>query len=99
LTLSAGISVYPTDGKDASALIKNANLAFAKAKQQGRKNYQFYTEDMDVKASEFVLMEKNLFGAMENDEFILFYQPYCEINTKTLTRMEALIRWKSPESG
>ena len=99
LTLSAGISVYPTDGKDASALIKNANLAFAKAKQQGRKNYQFYTEDMDVKASEFVLMEKNLFRAMENDEFILFYQPYCEINTKTLTGMEALIRWKSPESG
>ncbi len=99
LTISVGISVYPNDGKDASILIKNADLAIAKAKQQGRKNYQFYTEGMDVKASEFVLMEKNLFNAMKNEEFILYYQPYWDINTKKITGMEALIRWKSPESG
>ena len=99
LTLSVGISVYPNDGKDASSLIKNADLAFAKAKQQGRKGYQFYTEGLDVKASEFVLMEKNLFNAMKNEEFILHYQPYWDINTKKITGMEALIRWKSPESG
>ncbi|MFA4917855.1 MAG: EAL domain-containing protein [Thermodesulfovibrionales bacterium] len=99
LTLSVGISVYPNDGKDASSLIKNADLAFAKAKQQGRKNYQFYTEGMDVKAAEFVLMEKNLFNAMKNEEFILYYQPYWDSITKKITGMEALIRWKSPESG
>ncbi|MFZ3137435.1 MAG: EAL domain-containing protein [Thermodesulfovibrionales bacterium] len=98
-TISVGISAYPSDGKDASILIRNADLALAKAKQQGRKNYKFYTEGMDVKASEFVLMEKNLFNAMKNEEFILYYQPYWDINTKKITGMEALIRWKSPESG
>lgn len=99
LTISAGISVYPSDGKDASTLIKNADLALAKAKQQGRKNYQFYTEQLDMKASEFVLMEKNLFNAIKNEEFILHYQPYWDINTKKIVGMEALIRWQSPESG
>ncbi|MEW6054000.1 MAG: PAS domain S-box protein [Nitrospirota bacterium] len=99
ITLCVGISVYPDDGEDASFLVKNADLAFVKAKQQGRKNYQFYTEGMDVKASEFVLMEKNLFSAMKNEEFILHYQPYWDISTKKITGMEALLRWQSPESG
>lgn len=99
LTLSAGISVYPDDGNDASSLMKNSDLALAKAKQQGRKNYQFYTQDMDVKADEFVQMEKNLFNAMQNNEFFLHYQPYWDINTRKITGMEALIRWKNPELG
>ncbi|MFZ5906797.1 MAG: EAL domain-containing protein [Nitrospirota bacterium] len=99
LTLSAGISVYPDDGNDASSLMKNSDLALAKAKQQGRKNYQFYTQDMDVKAAEFVRMEKNLFNAMQNNEFLLHYQPYWDINTREITGMEALIRWNNPEQG
>lgn len=99
LTLSGGISVHPQDGKDASALIKNADMALARAKQEGRKNYQFYTEGMDMKASEFVLMEKNLFNAIKNEEFILHYQPYWDINTKKILGMEALVRWQSPELG
>jgi diguanylate cyclase (GGDEF)-like protein/PAS domain S-box-containing protein len=99
LTLSIGISVYPDDGKDVHELIKNAELAFSKAKQQGRKTYQFYTADMNVKASEFVLMEKHLFNALKNDEFILYYQPYWDINTKKIVGMEALLRWQSREFG
>jgi diguanylate cyclase (GGDEF)-like protein/PAS domain S-box-containing protein len=99
LTLSVGISVYPDDGSDAFSLIKNANLAFAKAKHQGRKSYQFYTEGLDLKASEFVLMEKNLFNAIQNEEFILHYQPYWDINMKEIAGLEALIRWRSPEVG
>lgn len=99
LTLSAGISVYPDDGKEASSHMKNADRAIAKAKQQGRKNYQFYTQDMDVKATEFVQMEKDLFNAIKNEEFILHYQPYWDITTKKLIGVEALVRWKSPESG
>ena len=81
-TMSVGISVYPSDGEDALILMRNSALALAKAKYHGRKNYQFYTEGMDVKASEFVLIEKNLFNAIKNDEFMLYYQPYWDINTK-----------------
>ena len=99
LTLSIGVSIYPNDGKDAHELMKNADLAFSKAKQQGRKNYQFFTSDMNVKASEFILMEKHLFKALKNEEFVLYYQPYFEINTKTVLGMEALIRLKSEELG
>jgi diguanylate cyclase (GGDEF)-like protein/PAS domain S-box-containing protein len=99
LTLSAGISVFPDDGTDTSSLMKKADLAFEKAKKQGRKSYQFYTEDLDVKASEFVQMEKNLFNAIQNEEFLLHYQPYWNINTKKIVGMEALIRWKSPDLG
>ncbi len=99
LTLSIGVSIYPNDGKEAHELMKNADLAFSKAKQQGRKNYQFFTSDMNVKASEFILMEKHLSKALKNEEFVLYYQPYFEINTKTALGMEALIRLKSEELG
>ncbi len=98
-TVSVGISVYPNDGQEASILMKNMDLALAKAKQQGRKNYQFYTDGMDVKASEFVLMESLLVKAFKNEEFLLYYQPYFDINTKKMKGMEALLRWKSPDFG
>ncbi len=99
LTLCAGIAIYPADGRDAESLLKNANLAFEKAKDQGRKNYQFYTEEMDKKASEFLMMERDLYQAISNEEFILHYQPYWDINTKKIAGAEALIRWQKPDSG
>lgn len=99
LTLSIGISVYPDDGKDVQELMRNADLALSKAKQLGRKNFQFYTADMNEKASEFVLMEEKLFNAFKNEEFILYYQPYWEINTKKIVGMEALLRWQSKDLG
>jgi diguanylate cyclase (GGDEF)-like protein/PAS domain S-box-containing protein len=99
LTLSMGISVYPDDGKDVHELMRDADLALSKAKQQGRKNFQFYTADMNEKASEFVLMEEHLPDAFKNEEFILYYQPYWEINTKKLAGMEALLRWQSKDIG
>jgi diguanylate cyclase (GGDEF)-like protein/PAS domain S-box-containing protein len=99
LTLSMGISVYPGDGEEAPELTRNADLALSKAKQRGRKTYQFYTAGMNEEASEFVLMEGNLFNALKNEEFILYYQPYWEINTKKLAGMEALIRWQKRDFG
>jgi diguanylate cyclase (GGDEF)-like protein/PAS domain S-box-containing protein len=99
LTLSMGISVYPDDAKDAHEMMRNADMSLSKAKQQGRKNYQFYTVDMNEKASEFVLMEEHLLKALKNEEFILYYQPYWEINTKKLAGMEALLRWQSKDLG
>lgn len=99
LTFSIGVSVYPDNGKDAQELMRNADLALSKAKQLGRKNCQFYTADMNEKALEFILMEEHLLGAIKNEEFILYYQPYWEINTKKIAGMEALIMWQSKDLG
>lgn len=99
LSLSIGIAVYPRDGKDGIELLKNADLANAKANQLGRKSYQFYTEELDVRAAQFALMEKNLRNAIKREEFILHFQPYWDTNTKRMTGMEALVRWNSPEFG
>jgi diguanylate cyclase (GGDEF)-like protein/PAS domain S-box-containing protein len=99
LTFSMGVSVYPDDGKDVHELMRNADLALSKAKQQGRKTFQFYTADMNEEASEFVLLEKHLRNALKNEEFILYYQPYWEINTKKIAGMEALLRWQSKDLG
>jgi len=99
LTFSTGIAVYPHDGKNADELSKSAGLALAKAKKEGRENYQFYTEDMNIKASEFIMMEKNLLKAITNEEFVLHYQPYWDINTKKIVGMEAISRWQSKDMG
>jgi diguanylate cyclase (GGDEF)-like protein len=99
ITPSIGISIYPNDGKDVQTLIQNADIALSNAKEQGGNNYQFYTEGMNKKASELILMERQLSNALNNDEFILHYQPYWDINTKKITGMEALIRLKSKDGG
>ena len=99
LTFSTGISIYPHDSKNPQDLLKSAGLALGTAKKEGRKTYQFYTEDLNVKASEFLLMEKNLYNAIKNEEFILHYQPYWDITTKKMVGMEALVRWQSKDMG
>ncbi len=75
------------------------NWHFWIAKREGRKTCQFYTEDFNIKASEFILMEKNLCNAIQNEEFILHYQPYWDIITKKMVGMEALVRWQSKDKG
>jgi diguanylate cyclase (GGDEF)-like protein/PAS domain S-box-containing protein len=99
LTFSTGVAIYPHDGKDPSALFKSAGLALAAAKKVGSKACQFYSQDIGVMASETMLMEKQLIKAMKNEEFILHYQPYWDINTKKMVGMEALIRWQSKDKG
>jgi len=99
LTFSTGISLYPHDGENASELLKSAGLALSIAKKEGRKTYQFYAKDMTVTASEVLLLEKQLITAIKNEEFILHYQPYWDINTKKLVGMEALVRWQSKDMG
>jgi EAL domain-containing protein (putative c-di-GMP-specific phosphodiesterase class I) len=99
LSFSTGISIYPHDNKNPQELLKSAGLALGTAKKEGRKTYRFYTEDLNVKASEFLLIEKNLYNAVKNDEFLLHYQPYWDINTQKMVGMEALIRWQSKDMG
>ncbi len=99
LTVSIGISLYPFDGENAHAIFQNADIAFSKAKMLGRNNYQYYTSDMNEKASEFMFFEKQLFSALDNDEFVIHYQPYYDIYTKKMVGMESLLRWDNKSMG
>jgi len=97
LTFSTGISLYPDNGGNPTELLQEAGLALSMAKKEGGKTYQFYNEDMNTRAAERMLLEKQLIKAIKNKEFILYYQPYWDINLRKMVGMEALIRWKSPD--
>jgi EAL domain-containing protein (putative c-di-GMP-specific phosphodiesterase class I) len=99
LTASLGIAVYPDDGEDDDTIMKNVNLALAKAKQMGRNSYSFYTRDMNAKAMEFVSIDKGLLKSFQNREFMMYYQPYWDVNSQKLAGMEALLRWNSTDRG
>jgi diguanylate cyclase (GGDEF)-like protein/PAS domain S-box-containing protein len=96
---SIGISVFPVDGMDAAALIKNADTAMYHAKERGRNNYQFFRYDMNTRAVERQLIESSLRRALEHHEFTLHYQPKVDLKTKCITGVEALLRWEHPEWG
>jgi len=99
VTSSIGISIYPNDGETPDTLLRNADAAMYKAKEEGRNGFQFYTEDMTERAFERVLMESNLRRAIERDEFIVYYQPQYDASDESLIGMEALVRWEHPDMG
>ena len=99
VTTSIGISLFPGDGQDAETLLRNADTAMFKAKEQGRNAFHFYTEDMTEKAYDRILMETNLRNALRNGEFVLYYQPQFGLSGNVIVGLEALIRWKLPEGG
>jgi diguanylate cyclase (GGDEF)-like protein/PAS domain S-box-containing protein len=96
---SIGISVFPLDGMDAAALIKNADTAMYHAKDRGRNNYQFFRHDMNTRAMERQLVESNLRRALERNQFTLHYQPKVDLESNRITGVEALLRWEHPEWG
>jgi len=96
---SIGISVFPIDGMDPAALIKNADTAMYHAKERGRNNYQFFRHDMNARAVERQLIENSLRRALERHEFTLHYQPKVDLKTNCITGVEALLRWAHPEWG
>ena len=99
VTSSVGISIYPNDGDNADTLIKHADTAMYRAKEQGRNNYQFYTVDMNIRARERLTIESSLRYALERNEFQLYYQPQVDLRTRRITGMEALLRWQHPDHG
>jgi diguanylate cyclase (GGDEF)-like protein len=96
---SLGIAIAPYDGEDTDTLLKNADAAMYRAKQRGRNKYQLYTSAIGTKAQERLILEHNLYKALERQEFQLHYQPQIDLETNTIVGMEALIRWYNPESG
>ncbi len=99
ITASMGISIFPRDGKDVAALMRNADAAMYRAKGKGRNTYQFYTEKLTSNAFEQVAMENDLWIAMEQDEFYLLYQPQMDLGNGRIIGVEALIRWNHPTLG
>ena len=96
---SIGISVYPTDGTTAEALMQAADTAMYHAKAKGRGNFQFFTPGLTMAVQQRVSMESQLRVALLRDEFVLHYQPQVDIASGKIVSAEALIRWNTPERG
>jgi diguanylate cyclase (GGDEF)-like protein len=98
-TASVGISLFPFDGDDGQTLLKNAGAALYKAKRSGGANYQFYTADIHDRASRRLSLETTLRRALQNQEFLLHYQPKVSVDSLEITGVEALVRWHHPQLG
>ncbi len=96
---SIGISIFPNDGEDSRELMKNADTAMYHAKEQGRNNFKFFSPEMNRRAVERQQLETELRLALEQEQFVLHYQPQADLRTGELVGMEALIRWQHPERG
>ncbi|WP_343866945.1 EAL domain-containing protein [Caenispirillum bisanense] len=93
VTASVGVAVHPTDGRDAEALLKNADVALARAKEAGGNTFQFYTQDMEAAVFRRLTLEADLRRALKRTEFALAYQPKVCGTTGQVLGLEALVRW------
>jgi len=98
-TASVGVSLFPDDGEESQSLLKNAGSALYRARKSGADNYRFYTEDMNSKASKQFALETSLRHAIDNEEFVLHYQPRMAVDSLKITGVEALVRWQHPQLG
>ncbi len=96
VTASIGISTYPADSEDLQGLMKCADIAMYRAKEQGKNNYQFYSPQMNVHTLERLAMESDLRQALQGQEFLLHFQPKVDIGSGRIAGVEALIHWQPP---
>jgi diguanylate cyclase (GGDEF)-like protein/PAS domain S-box-containing protein len=97
VTTSIGIGIFPGDGADTSKLIENATAAMYYAKENGHNNYKFYAQDMNASTLQRMTLENSLRQAMEQNEFLIHYQPLIDLKSGQVVGAEALLRWKHPE--
>ena len=96
---SIGISIFPKDAQDSHTLLKYADTAMYKAKEQGRNTFEFYSIEMSAKAFERLSLETQLRYALKRHEFEIYYQPQISIVSKKIIGAEALLRWNSPSNN
>ncbi|WP_223879215.1 putative bifunctional diguanylate cyclase/phosphodiesterase [Chitinimonas arctica] len=99
VTASLGIAIYPDDGKQRETLIQHAETAMQAAKKAGRQAFRFFTQDMNQRSAEFLLLDNHLRKAVATGQFLLYYQPQIDIRSRAVIGMEALMRWRHPELG
>ena len=99
VTASIGVSLAPRDGLDAATLLKNADTAMYRAKEEGRDGFRVYTPSMNARAKDRLELETQLRRALDKNELYLLYQPQVDLHTGQIYGVEALIRWESPSLG
>ncbi|WP_394192587.1 EAL domain-containing protein [Pseudoalteromonas atlantica] len=99
ITASLGAAVYPEDGQDSETLLKHADIAMYRSKDQGRNSFQLFKSSMNARSLERLAMMSRFQFALENDEFELYFQPKLNLQSKELQGVEALLRWHDPTLG
>ena len=99
LVAASASASFPEHGADSETLIKNADAAMYSAKESGRNNFRFFTEDMNAQVVERLTLENSLRLALDKKELFLVYQPQMDIATGKIIGLEALLRWQHPELG
>ena len=99
ITASLGIAVYPRDGAEVEQLLNHANIAMAKAKEQGGDQYEYYTPAYNIGSADRLVLQSSLRYALERQELVVYYQPQVNLQTGEIVGAEALVRWQHPERG
>jgi diguanylate cyclase (GGDEF)-like protein/PAS domain S-box-containing protein len=99
LSTSIGIALFPVDGTDIGELLKNADTALYRAKEEGRNTLVFYNRDMNIATFEKLVLESELKAAIEKGELVTYYQPKVNLDDGSLIGAEALVRWRHPQHG
>ena len=99
VTASIGITIYPGDAADPGTLLRYADTAMYRAKDDGRNTFRYFTAEMNARAAEKLDLETDLRRALAQREFVLHYQPKIDLKTGAISGVEALLRWQRPASG
>jgi diguanylate cyclase (GGDEF)-like protein/PAS domain S-box-containing protein len=99
VNISIGVSLHPNDGEDAKTLLKNADIAMYRAKEQGGNDFHFFSAQMESQSIDRLMLENGLRRALEHGEFLLHYQPQVDLRTGEVIGVESLVRWRHPELG